>query len=167
PRGDLRRRVPVARRAAGRAGRRTRHPAGPDLPAARARAARTGRAVGVPHPVLARGRRRRPPRLVRRRHRVLGAPRARHRDAARRHQLPAGFQRFSTLAMFAIEGAAPFLLFAPRRIRFLGAGAIALLQILILLTGNYGFFNWIALALCLLCLDDGVWPNWMRGRLLP
>ena len=83
------------------------------------------------------------------------------------HQLPAGFQRFSTLAMFAIEGAAPFLLFAPRRIRFLGAGAIALLQILILLTGNYGFFNWIALALCLLCLDDGVWPNWMRGRLLP
>jgi hypothetical protein len=58
--------------------------------------------------------------------------------------------------MFGIELGAPFLIFAPRRLRFLGGAAIAFLQILILLTGNYTFFNWLTLALCLLLLDDFV-----------
>jgi predicted DCC family thiol-disulfide oxidoreductase YuxK len=79
------------------------------------------------------------------------------------HHLPAAFHRLSAIGMFTIEGAMPFLVFAPRRIRFFGAGAIAFLQILILLTGNYGFFNWIVLALCVLSLDDAVWPAWLRG----
>ncbi len=39
---------------------------------------------------------------------------------------------------------------------FCGGAAIAFLQILILLTGNYTFFNWLTLALCLLLLDDFV-----------
>jgi hypothetical protein len=56
--------------------------------------------------------------------------------------------------MFGVELGAPFLIFAPRRLRFCGGAAIAILQILILLTGNYTFFNWLALALCLLLLDD-------------
>jgi predicted DCC family thiol-disulfide oxidoreductase YuxK len=78
--------------------------------------------------------------------------------------LPAGFQRFSTAAVLAIEGLAPFLIAAPRRIRFAGAAILAFLQVLILVTGNYAFFNWLALALCLLLLDDGVWPAALRGR---
>jgi len=69
-------------------------------------------------------------------------------------QLPPGFQRFSCAAMFAIELGAPLLIFAPRRIRFFGGAAIAFLQILILLTGNYTFFNFLTMALCLLLLDD-------------
>ncbi len=72
------------------------------------------------------------------------------------NQLPLWFQKVSCAAMFAIELGVPFLIFLPRRIRFFGAGAIALLQILILLTGNYTFFNWLTLALCLLLLDDFV-----------
>jgi hypothetical protein len=70
--------------------------------------------------------------------------------------LPLWFQKLSCAGMFAVELGAPFLIFAPRRLRFLGAAALAGLQILILLTGNYTFFNWLALALCLLCLDDFV-----------
>jgi predicted DCC family thiol-disulfide oxidoreductase YuxK len=70
------------------------------------------------------------------------------------NQLPLWFQRFSCAAMFAIELGAPFLIFAPRRLRFFGGGALASLQVLILLTGNYTFFNFLALALCLLLLDD-------------
>ncbi|MDE3067963.1 MAG: lipase maturation factor family protein [Verrucomicrobiota bacterium] len=69
-------------------------------------------------------------------------------------QLPLWFQKLSCAAMFAIELGVPWLMFAPRRIRFLGAAAIAFLQTLILLTGNYTFFNWLTLALCLLLLDD-------------
>ena len=69
-------------------------------------------------------------------------------------QLPLSFQKFSCVAMFGAELAAPFLIFAPRRLRFCGGAAMACLQILILLTGNYTFFNWLTLALCLLLLDD-------------
>jgi lipase maturation factor 1 len=76
--------------------------------------------------------------------------------------LPLSFQKFSCAAMFGIELGAPFLIFAPRRLRFAGGAAIAFVQILILLTGNYTFFNWLTLALCLLLLDDfalkKLWP---------
>ncbi|MGH7990110.1 MAG: lipase maturation factor family protein, partial [Limisphaerales bacterium] len=74
-------------------------------------------------------------------------------------QLPLWFQKCSCLVMFAVELGAPWLIFAPRRIRFLGGAAIAFLQILILLTGNYTFFNFLTLALCLLLLDDFALQN--------
>ncbi|MBI1796469.1 MAG: lipase maturation factor family protein [Candidatus Eisenbacteria bacterium] len=81
------------------------------------------------------------------------------------HHLSAGVQRFSVGAMFACEGAAPFLLLAPRRLRFAGIAAMIGLQLLIAATGNYGFFNVLAIALCLLALDDGVWPwRWPAAR---
>ncbi len=78
------------------------------------------------------------------------------------NQLPLWFQKASCLAMFCIELGAPFLIFAPRRLRFCGGAAIAFLQVLILLTGNYTFFNLLTLALCLLLLDD-----FALGKLVP
>lgn len=84
------------------------------------------------------------------------------------NQLPPWFQKFSCAVTFAIELGAPWLILGPRRIRFLGAAAIALLQALILLTGNYTFFNWLTLALCLLLLDDfalqNLLPSSLRNR---
>jgi predicted DCC family thiol-disulfide oxidoreductase YuxK len=73
------------------------------------------------------------------------------------HHLPARFHAFSALAMFAIEGFAPFLLPGPRRVRLTALGSIASLQALILISGNYGFFNPLALTLCVPWLDDAVW----------
>jgi predicted DCC family thiol-disulfide oxidoreductase YuxK len=69
-------------------------------------------------------------------------------------QLPAKVQQASTLLMFVIELAVPFLIFAPRRLRLYACGALVTLQILILLTGNYCFFNLLTIALCLCLLDD-------------
>ena len=80
-------------------------------------------------------------------------------------QLPLWFQKFSCAAMFAVELGAPFLIFFPRQIRFFGASAIAFFQILILLTGNYTFFNWLTLALCLFLLDDFVLKKVVPSRL--
>jgi lipase maturation factor 1 len=71
-------------------------------------------------------------------------------------QLQLWFQKISCTVMFAIELGAPFLIFTPRRIRFFGCAALMGLQTLILLTGNYTFFNFLAIALCLLLLDDFV-----------
>ena len=75
------------------------------------------------------------------------------------HHLPVAFQRFSCAGMFAIEGLVPWLFFAParlRRLRFTGAFITIGFQLLIALTGNYGFFNWLTIALCVPLLDDGV-----------
>jgi predicted DCC family thiol-disulfide oxidoreductase YuxK len=80
-------------------------------------------------------------------------------------QLPLWFQKLSCVTMFGVELGAPFLIFAPRRLRFCGGAAIAFLQILILLTGNYTFFNWLTLALCLLLLDDFVLTKFAPAQL--
>lgn len=60
-----------------------------------------------------------------------------------------------TAVTLAIELLAPFLLFSPRFTRRIGVALLALLQLAILLTGNYAFFNLLTLALCIWALDDG------------
>jgi len=77
------------------------------------------------------------------------------------NQLPLGWQKLFCAALFAIELGAPWLIFAPRRLRHVGCALLAGLQTLILLTGNYAFFNLLTLALCLLLLDDQVWRRWL------
>ncbi len=78
------------------------------------------------------------------------------------YQLPMGFQKASTFVVLAVELAVPCLFFAPRRLRFWAAWITVGLQVLILLTGNYAFFNLLAIALCLFLFDDAA-----LGRLLP
>lgn len=82
------------------------------------------------------------------------------------HQLPASFHRASCAVMFAIELAAPLLIIlAPRRPRRLAIACLLGLQALIALTGNYAFFNLLAVALCLGMVDDEVWTAlWSRVR---
>jgi predicted DCC family thiol-disulfide oxidoreductase YuxK len=81
------------------------------------------------------------------------------------NQLPVAFQKFSCAAMFAIELGAPWLIFTPRRTRFIGAASLFLLQILILSTGNYTFFNFLTLALCVLLFDDFAWQTILPAKL--
>jgi hypothetical protein len=69
-------------------------------------------------------------------------------------QLPQWTMQVSTLITFFIELIIPFTFFMPRRIRFIGAFLTILLQVVIILTGNYTFFNWLTLALCILLFDD-------------
>ena len=75
------------------------------------------------------------------------------------HQAPAWFERVSMGFAYFAELIAPFLIFGPRRVRALGCAALVLFQILIAATGNYGFFNLLTLALCLLLVDDAQWPR--------
>jgi hypothetical protein len=69
-------------------------------------------------------------------------------------KLPLAVQHFMTAAALGIEIVIPFLIFFPRRIRHAGAWWLIGLQLCILATGNYTFFNWLALALCLFLFDD-------------
>lgn len=83
------------------------------------------------------------------------------------HQLPEWLHKVSVIGMFAVELVIPFLIFAPRRLRTAGCIGLIGLQILILLTGNYCFFNLLTIALCLLLIDDVTWKGLLSKRFMP
>jgi len=71
-------------------------------------------------------------------------------------------KRVSVLATLVLEIGFPLLLFGTRTMRLIGCAGIVLMQLLIVTTGNYNFFNLLTLALAGLLLDDRVW-----SRVLP
>ena len=75
-------------------------------------------------------------------------------------QHPEWFKHFSVAFCLAVEIIAPFFIWTPRRLRLIAAGFMIFLQAVIALTGNYCFFNLLAVALCLLLIDDAA----IRGR---
>lgn len=80
------------------------------------------------------------------------------------HQLPAAFHSVSTIIMFVIELIIPFFIWGKLRARKFAAAAIIALQVLILLTGNYTFFNLLTILLCVPLFDNSPLP---RGRSIP
>ncbi|XP_028287635.1 lipase maturation factor 2a [Parambassis ranga] len=79
------------------------------------------------------------------------------------HQLPVWWQKLSVAATFVIEIPVPLLFFSPLRGLRLGAFYLqVLLQVLIILSGNYNFFNLLTLTLCLSLLDDQHVHFWLR-----
>jgi predicted DCC family thiol-disulfide oxidoreductase YuxK len=80
-------------------------------------------------------------------------------------QLPSWVLSFFVLVMFGIELIVPTLIFSGRRLRLAAAGILAGFQVLIMLTGNYGFFNWLTILLCVPLLDDhALAACWRRTR---
>jgi predicted DCC family thiol-disulfide oxidoreductase YuxK len=81
-------------------------------------------------------------------------------------RLPSGLLRVATGSMFVVELALPFLIFCPRRLRFVAGFGILLLQSCILLTGNYNWFNLQTMLLCLPLFDDAALRKLVPGRWL-
>ena len=75
------------------------------------------------------------------------------------HQLPEFIQKSSVLIMFFIELVVPFGIFGTRQIRYTSGFLLILFQILILISGNYTFFNLLTIALCLLLFDDKIFSH--------
>lgn len=84
------------------------------------------------------------------------------------HHLPLAAHRLEALGTFAIEMGLPLLLLVPCKRRALrriaGAGFVGL-QLLIGATGNYGFFNLLAITLALPLVDDDLWRRILPRRL--
>src|SRR4029079_13783153 len=83
------------------------------------------------------------------------------------NRLPLAFQQASVVGMLFIELLLPVLLLLPWRVRLarsLAAVGCGGLQLMIAWTGNYGFFNVLALALSLALIDDRVWIAAWRRR---
>jgi len=80
------------------------------------------------------------------------------------HGLPSPMHQLSIVVTYAVEIVLPFGIFVARwGPRWLAAGTFFLMSA-IAWTGNFGFFNLLAVALCLLLIDDALWR---RLRFLP
>ena len=79
------------------------------------------------------------------------------------HHGSASFHTASCLFVFAVELIVPFFIFFPERIRHVAAAILICLQLLIISTGNYCFFNLLTLLLCLLLLEDSAWRKKLKS----
>ncbi len=79
---------------------------------------------------------------------------------------PAWFLELSTALTLMIEICAPLLYFFPRRVRIIATGLTIMLQILIILTGNFTFFNYLTIVLCVPLFDDAFFRRFLPKRWL-
>lgn len=80
------------------------------------------------------------------------------------HQMPVWAHKLCALFTFVVELGLPLFIWGPRRIRLAVFCAMIAMQISIGLTANYGFFNYLTMAVCLFVLDDGH-LRWVAQRL--
>ena len=70
------------------------------------------------------------------------------------HNLPAVLLISATVLVLFIEIVVPFMMFLPRRYRLIAAWVTLAMQLLILLSSNHNWFNFLTIALCLFLFDD-------------
>lgn len=78
------------------------------------------------------------------------------------HHLPEWFHKASLVPMYFVELVLPFAIAFGRFGRLAAAVGFTFLMALILLTGNYTYFNWLTIAICLPLVQDKLWPLWFR-----
>jgi predicted DCC family thiol-disulfide oxidoreductase YuxK len=79
------------------------------------------------------------------------------------HQMPIWAHQLCALFTFFVELVAPFFIWGPRKLRVGAFLLMIAMQLSVILTANYGFFNYLSMALCLFVLDDGH-LNWAAQR---
>jgi hypothetical protein len=71
------------------------------------------------------------------------------------HQMPLWAHQLTALGTYLVELVVPFAIWGPRRLRAAAFVLMVGMQVSIMLTANYGYFNYLSMALCLWVLDDG------------
>ena len=70
------------------------------------------------------------------------------------HQSPEFFHKFETLTNHFVELIAPFLIFMPRFLRMSGGFIQIMFQVVLIISGNLSFLNWLTILPSLACFDD-------------
>ncbi|MFL6530592.1 MAG: lipase maturation factor family protein, partial [Chthoniobacterales bacterium] len=78
------------------------------------------------------------------------------------HFLPRGVLRGGVIFNHLAELIAPWFVFWPRIARYVSGGVIIAFQVVIALSGNLSFLNWLTILPALACFDDRFW-----SKLLP
>jgi hypothetical protein len=81
------------------------------------------------------------------------------------HQLPPAIHKFEVLFNHFVELIVPWTLFAPRRLRHIGGGFLIAFQVLLILSGNLSWLNWLTITLCITCFDDHALSRIMPRRM--
>ncbi|HUI25805.1 MAG TPA: lipase maturation factor family protein, partial [Candidatus Kryptonia bacterium] len=85
------------------------------------------------------------------------------------HHFPPVVHRFEVLVNHFVELIVPWTLFGPRRLRQTGGLFTIGFQLLLILSGNLVWLNWLTIVLCIACFDDQAlaWliPARLRDRL--
>jgi hypothetical protein len=89
------------------------------------------------------------------------------------HQLPRWFHQGEVLFNHFVELIVPWMVFGPRPWGNLAGVLLVLFQVLLILSGNLSFLNWLTITVCVACFDDAflarflprAWSN--RTHLLP
>ena len=72
------------------------------------------------------------------------------------HRVPKPIHRFSALVSHFIQVGVPFALFAPQPFAAIAGGLIILHQLVLIVSGNYSWLNWLTVVLGVSALDDRV-----------
>ena len=87
------------------------------------------------------------------------------------HHAPAWFHRFEVAFNHFVELVAPWFVFGPRRARLAAGVLLVVFQIVLILSGNLSFLNWLTIAVAVASFDDGAFarllPASLRARLQP
>ncbi|XP_031206523.1 lipase maturation factor 1 isoform X2 [Mastomys coucha] len=83
------------------------------------------------------------------------------------HRSPWWFHRFETLSNHFLELLVPFFLFLGRRLCILHGVLQILFQVVLIISGNLSFLNWLTIVPSLACFDDAalgfLFPSGSRG----
>jgi len=60
----------------------------------------------------------------------------------------------------------PFFLFGPRMIRRIAGAGVVLFQVMLILSGNLAFLNWLTIVAALACFDDDLYRRILPRRLV-
>lgn len=87
-------------------------------------------------------------------------------------QWPLAVQQLLCLTMFVLELIAPALAFGPKPLRRIAGLGMISLQLALIALGNFAYFNWLTLAVCVPLLDDELIrrmlpPRWPLPTLAP
>jgi hypothetical protein len=82
------------------------------------------------------------------------------------HFMPRWSQRGGVLFNHLTELVAPWFAFGPRLVRHLAGGLMLAFQIVLILSGNLSFLNWLTIVPILACFDDSLLQRALPRRLV-
>ena len=82
------------------------------------------------------------------------------------HFLPRVVLKIGVWYNFLAELIAPLFVFGPRTGRHIAGMIIVILQIILLVSGNLSFLNWLTILPALACFDDGFWSKLLPSKIV-
>jgi hypothetical protein len=81
------------------------------------------------------------------------------------HALPPAAHKVGVLFNHFVELVVPLAAFGPRQVRRAAGVCMLALQVVLILSGNLSYLNWLTIVPILACFDDGLWARLTPSRL--